>query len=196
MIVHLTGTLIAKEPNRCAIDVAGVGYGVAITLTAFGALPEAGATVSLPVHTYVREDQLTLYGFASAAERALFLKLIGVSGVGPKTAMGILSGLPNADLVAAIAAGDAARLATVPGVGKKTAERMIVELKDALTREQPFIPGAAAGPASVRDDALSALTNLGYPRAVAENALKKVAGSSTMSVEEAIRSALRELCRA
>ncbi len=187
-----------KEPNRCTIDVSGVGYGVLISLGTYGTLPDAGSEVSLPVHTYVREDQLVLFGFASAEERTLFLKLISISGVGPKTAMAILSGLPPHDLVQAIAGGDVAKLSTVPGVGKKTAERMVVELKDSIGRDVK-IASASAGRGrvdSIKEDALSALLNLGYQRAVAENVLKKSEWTENITVEEALRSALRELCRA
>lgn len=196
MISQLTGTLLEKEPHHCTIDVGGVGYGVCVSLSTYGSLPELGVRVTLPIHTYVREDQLVLFGFATADERTLFLKLIAISGVGPKTAMGILSGLPPAELVEAIGRGDAARLATVPGVGKKTAERMIVELKDSLTRDLR-LTHLAACPAfpAVRDDALSALINLGYAKPVAEAALNKAGCSDEMSVEAAIRAALKELCR-
>ncbi|MFA5812388.1 MAG: Holliday junction branch migration protein RuvA, partial [bacterium] len=190
--------LMHKEPSRCALDVGGVGYGVNISISTFGALSDVGSQVSMPVHTYVREDQLVLYGFASPEERALFLKLIAISGVGPKTAMSILSGLPPSELVDAIASGDVARISTIPGVGKKTAERMVVELKDALGREAKmfYVNGSQSRTDSVREDALSALQNLGYPRAIAENALKKNTWSDSITVEEVLRMALRELCRA
>lgn len=196
MISQLTGTLLEKQPNHCIIDVGGVGYGVHVSLSTYGALPEPGGRVTLPIHTYVREDQLVLFGFATAEERTLFLKLISISGVGPKTAMGILSGLPPAELVEAISRGDAAKLSTVPGVGKKTAERMIVELKDSLAREVQLLRASASSSfPAVRDDALSALINLGYARPVADAALNKAGCSDEMSVEAAIRAALKELCR-
>ena len=197
MIVHLTGTLLAKEPHRCVIDVGGVGYGVSVSLSTFGMLPEAGGPVSLPIYTYVREDQLVLYGFAEELERGLFLKLIGISGVGPKTAIAILSGLPPIDLVDAIRNGDHGRLSSIPGVGKKTAERMIVELRDVLAREgktsalRPGLPQS-----SFREEVLSALTNLGYKRPFAEAALAKAAVGEGTTIEAALRAALKELCRA
>jgi holliday junction DNA helicase RuvA len=197
MIVHLTGTLVQKEPHHCVIDVGGVGYGVHLSLSTYTALPEEGSRVSLPIYTYVREDALLLYGFAEARERALFQRLIGISGVGPKTAMAILSGLPPAELSDAIARGDQARLSSIPGVGRKTAERMIVELKDVLAREGralPSQPGVRSG--LLREEVLSALTNLGYKLPVAEAALAKATLGEGTTVEAAIRATLKELCRA
>jgi holliday junction DNA helicase RuvA len=197
MIVHLTGTLLQKEPSHCVVDVGGVGYGVSVSLATYGVLPEAGQPVSLPIHTHVREDQLTLFGFASGLERSLFQKLIGVSGVGPKTALAILSGLPPSDLIEAIGGGDAARLCTIPGIGKKTAERMVVELRDALARDHKLTSSQARSEgAGLREDALSALVNLGYARPVAEKAIEKAKPGETTKVEEVIRGALKELCRA
>lgn len=196
MIVQLTGRLFQKEPNQCVIDVGGVGYGVHVSLSTLSALPELGTQISLPIYTYVREDQLVLFGFATAEERLLFLKLISISGVGPKTAMGILSGLPPAELIEAISRGDSAKISTVPGVGKKTAERMIVELKDSLARDVKLTHLGGIAPQNViRDDALSALINLGYAKPIAEAALKKTGCSEEMTVETAIRAALKELCR-
>ena len=197
MISYLTGRLLSKEPGRCVIDVGGVGYGLNISLGSLGELPEPGETVSLNVHTYVREDQLVLYGFATAKERTIFQKLIGISGVGPKIALAMLSGLTPEDIVEAVAARDGARLATIPGIGKKIADRLIVELGDQLSREFPsHAAEGTAKPRGLIDDAVSALQNLGYPRSVAENALKRAQISATMKVEEAIRMALRELCKA
>ena len=196
MISQLTGTLISKAPDGCVIDVGGVGYGVVVSLGTFAALPDAGARMTLVIHTHVREDQLLLYGFSTPEERTIFQRLIGVSGVGPKTALAILSGLPAHHLVDAIAAEDKARLSTIPGVGKKTAERIIIELKDRLARDVALSPGAApAGPARLREDAVSALTNLGYGRPIAEEALRKIKWTDGMPLEDAIRAALKELCR-
>lgn len=196
MIAHLTGTLAAKAPDRCVIDVGGVGYGILVSLTTFAALPETGQRASLVIHTHVREDQLLLYGFASPEERLLFQRLIGVSGVGPKTALAILSGLPAEHLVEAIGSEDRARLSTIPGVGKKTAERIIMELKDRIARDVPCAsPGPATSRGRMHEDAVSALVNLGYPRLVAEGALRKITWSDGMPLEEAIRAALKELCR-
>ncbi|MFH0800586.1 MAG: Holliday junction branch migration protein RuvA [Pseudomonadota bacterium] len=195
MIAYLTGTLASKSPDHCVIDVGGVGYRVLVSLTTFSSLPEIGAKASVNVHTHVREDQLSLFGFATADEKTLFQRLISISGVGPKTALAILSGIPASDLVQAIAGEDRARLSTIPGIGKKTAERIIIELKDKLAREMPL---AAAG-YSVRgrayEDAVSALTNLGYQRAVAETALRKAGWSDNQPIEDSIRAALKELCR-
>jgi Holliday junction DNA helicase RuvA len=197
MIVHLTGTLRAKEPSHCIVDVGGVGYGVHVSLTTFGELPENGTSVSLPIYTYVREDQLVLYGFNSSEERLLFQRLIAVSGVGPRTALAVLSGLPPVELARAISQSDSARLTTIPGIGRKTAERMIVELKDTLGRELAALSPQGASPVPrIQNDTLSALTNLGYPRAAAERAITKAGITESMLIEEAIRLALKELCRA
>lgn len=197
MIANLTGTLAAKSPDHCVIDVGGVGYGVHVSLTTFSTLPATGASASLAIHTHVREDQLILYGFATPEEKTLFQRLIAVSGVGPKTALAVLSGIPAGQLAQAIAGHDWARLATIPGIGKKTAERIIVELGDRILRDVPSSAAASAGTEGHRlhDEALSALVNLGYARHVAERALGKIEWSSAPSLEEAIRSALKELCR-
>lgn len=196
MIAHLTGTLLAKAPDHCVVDVSGVGYSVHISLSTYASLPEIGTTSKLSIHTHVREDQLLLYGFATPEEKAIFQRLITISGVGPKTALSILSGIPVAHLIEAISQEDRARLGTIPGIGKKTAERIIIELKDRLAKE---FPGGALSPVSERgrayEDAVSALTNLGYTRPVADNALKKIKWSDTMAIEEAIKMALKELCR-
>jgi Holliday junction DNA helicase RuvA len=196
MIVNLSGVLLEKEPGHCVVDVGGVGYGVRVSLSTFGQLPNAGEEVKLPIHTYVREDQLVLYGFATAGERALFCKLISISGVGPKLALAVLSGLPPDDLVEAIGSGDAARLSGIPGIGKKTASRMIVELKGMLPDDLRIGGGASGATRSIRGDAVSALMNLGYPKAHAESALDKVELTDETSIEEAIRTGLKELCKA
>jgi Holliday junction DNA helicase RuvA len=196
MIVQLTGRLVHKEPGSCVIDVGGVGYGVVVSLHAFASLPESGSSVCMPVHTHVREDQLLLYGFQSAEERSLFRKLIAVGGIGPKTAMAVLSGLPPPDLVEAISRGDSARLSTIPGIGRKTAERMIVELRDMLAREpRAYAGGEAAAGLGVREGAISALMNLGYARPVADGALRRSKIPDGAPIEEVIKVALRELCR-
>lgn len=196
MIVQLTGILASKAPDSCVIDVGGVGYGVLVSLTTFASLPESGEKASLSIYTHVREDQFVLYGFSSPHERLLFQRLIGVSGVGPKTALAILSGIPASNLVDAIGSEDRLRLSTIPGVGKKTAERIIVELKDRISKDAAF---SSAQPATSRgrlhEDAVSALTNLGYARAVAEEAIRKSGLSDGMPIEDLIRSALKELCR-
>jgi len=172
MIAHLRGKLIHKEPGQAIVEAAGVGYDVAISVPTFTALPSLGAETSLHVHTQVSEDQIALFGFLDRQEKRLFERLITVSGVGPKLAIKILSGLSPERTVQAIRAQDHAQLTRIPGVGKKLAERLVVELKDKL---EDFAvaptPGAVAGPAV--DDVFSALTNLGYQRPAAENAIEQ-----------------------
>ena len=168
MIAHLRGKLAQKDPARVIVDVNGVGYEVFIPLTTFTALPATGSEVSIDVHTHVREDIIALYGFSTRRERTIFEKLMTISGIGPKLAMTILSGGSVEDLVSAIKRSDLARLTAIPGVGKKTAERIILELKDKL---QEFAE-APARPA-VESDVLSALENLGYLRAHAEAATRR-----------------------
>ena len=172
MIARLRGKLAEKEPSRVVIDVGGVGYEVFIPTTTFTAMPNAGAEVSLDIHTHVREDALSLYGFSSRQERRVFERLISISGIGPKLAVTILSGGSVEGLVGAIRRGDLARLTSIPGVGKKTAERIVVELKDKLQEftEEPAKP-------VVETDVLSALENLGYSRPMAEAAVRRAANS-------------------
>lgn len=168
MIAHLRGRLARKDPARVIVDVNGVGYEVFIPLTTFTALPDAGTDVSIDVHTHVREDVIALYGFSTRRERSIFEKLMTISGIGPKLAVTILSGGSVEDLVGAIKRGDLARLTAIPGVGKKTGERIILELRDKF---QDF---AEAQPkSSAEGDVLSALENLGYNRALAESALRR-----------------------
>jgi Holliday junction DNA helicase RuvA len=175
MIAHLRGAVLEKSPGRVVVDCAGVGYEAAVSIPTFAALPEPGATVSLFIHTHVREDQLALYGFSSMNEKRLFEKLLGISGVGPRLALTILSGLEPDRLIAAIRSSDHAMLTRIPGVGKKTAERVTLELKDKLEHLAGGVPivSAATGGA-VGGDVLSALENLGYPRPAAEKAVAKV----------------------
>jgi Holliday junction DNA helicase RuvA len=168
VIAHLRGKLAQKDPARVIVDVNGVGYEVFVPLTTFAALPEAGYEVSIDIHTHVREDLIALYGFSTRRERTIFEKLMTISGIGPKLAVTILSGGSVEDLVTAIKRSDLARLTAIPGVGKKTAERIVLELKDKL---QDFAEGPARS--SVEVDVLSALENLGYNRAVAEGALAR-----------------------
>ena len=168
MIAHLRGRLARKDPARVIVDVNGVGYEVFIPLTTFSALPENGSEVSMDIHTHVREDVIALYGFSTRRERAIFEKLMTISGIGPKLAVTILSGGSVEDLAGAIKRGDLARLTAIPGVGKKTAERIILELKDKL---QDF--AEAQTKSGVEVDVLSALENLGYNRALAESALRR-----------------------
>jgi len=170
VIARLRGKLAEKEPARVVIDVGGVGYEVFIPTTTFTAMPNAGAEVSLDIHTHVREDALSLYGFSSRQERRVFERLISISGIGPKLAVTILSGGSVEGLVGAIRRGDLARLTSIPGVGKKTAERIVVELRDKLQEftEEPAKP-------VVETDVLSALENLGYSRPMAEAAVRRAA---------------------
>lgn len=193
MIAQLEGTLVEKAPDAIVVDVHGVGYELRVPLSTFFALPDEGKVVRLRVHTHVREDAFWLFGFATDLERALFRLLLGASGVGPKLALAILSGLSVERLVAALRAGDLAALVGIPGVGKKTAERMVVELRDRVGALE--LAPEPAGPA--RDDvsasAESALVNLGYPRAHAEKAVRRALESLPESpgLEALIKEALR-----
>ena len=175
MIARLSGKLVEKHPTRLVVDVHGVGYDVQVPLSTFYHLPEPGADVTLRIHTHVREDALALFGFATPLELQVFERLIAISGIGPKLALAVLSGIDPADLVRAVHAGDVGRLTLIPGVGKKTAERIGLELKDRLP--QPFaselgaLTGVPAGEATLRADLVSALLNLGYHRALVEKAV-------------------------
>jgi Holliday junction DNA helicase RuvA len=177
LIARLSGTLHEKTPERVIIDVQGVGYDVRVPLSTYGSLPAIGAEVRLLVHTHVREDAISLYGFATSRERYLFEKMIGVSGVGPRLAIALLSGLPPEDLREAIRGGEVARLCKVPGVGRKTAERLVVDLRDKMEDTDKKERGrgkgadAAEGPSALAADVLSALVNLGYPARDAERAV-------------------------
>lgn len=175
MIAHLRGKLIAKSPNQVIVEAGGVGYELAISIPTFSAMPALNAEVALHVHTHVREDALALYGFARRDEKQLFEKLIAVSGIGPKLGITILSGMATEAMVAAIRGNDVVSLTRIPGVGKKTAERMVLELRDKLDQ----FAAAPARPAvsAVEEDVLSALVNLGYPRAAVERALVKIGGN-------------------
>jgi Holliday junction DNA helicase RuvA len=183
MIAHLRGTLLEKHPNSVVVDVSGVGYEVTIPVSTFTTLPETGKEVSLRVHTHVREDAILLFGFTAVGEKQLFERLISVTGIGPKLGITVLSGLAANDLAAAIRSGQTDRLVRIPGVGKKTAERIVLELRDKL--EGVGLPAAAAAiPAEkpavmtgVEQDVLSALMNLGCQRAAAEAAIRKAAGA-------------------
>ncbi len=169
MIAHLRGRLIEKETSRVVVDVNGVGYEVFVPLTTFSALPDRGGDVSIDIHTHVREDIIALYGFSTRRERTIFEKLMSISGIGPKLAVTILSGGSVDELVGAIKRNDLARLTAIPGVGKKTAERIVVELRDKL---QDFAV-VAADKTGVESDVLSALENLGYNRPLAESAIRR-----------------------
>jgi Holliday junction DNA helicase RuvA len=176
-----------------------VGYDVAVPLSTFYGLGEVGADLSLRIHTHVREDMLALYGFATSLELDLFERLIGVSGIGPKVALAVLSGIEPPELVKAIERGDVARLTAIPGIGKKTSERLVVELRDRLPKVVPPAPVASPGetaPSLVRDDVLSALVNLGYHRPLAEKAVDAaLAGAHDAGFERTLKHALRELAK-
>jgi len=196
MIARLAGTLVEKAPERLVIDVGGVGYAVAVSLQTFTDLPAAGHAVTLLIHTEVREDAFELFGFGNPRERALFHLLRKVKGLGPRTCLNVLSGMPAAELIAIVAAGDAARLQTIPGVGKRFAERIVVECRDKAAAiadtngAPPRLPIAEA--VSPDDEAVSALVNLGYKRPEAEQAVRRVAEPGA-SLEDVIREALRGL---
>jgi Holliday junction DNA helicase RuvA len=171
MIAHLRGRLLAKHPNQAIVETGGVGYDVTISVPTFSELPGTGSEVTLHIHTHVREDALALYGFLRPTEKQIFEKLISVSGIGPKLAITILSGMPADEMAGAIRSNDVAKLTRIPGIGKKTAERMVLELRDKLPKE---VLGEAAAPPPVsplEEDVLSALMNLGYQRSAAERAL-------------------------
>jgi holliday junction DNA helicase RuvA len=176
VIAHLRGRLIAKHPNQAIVEAGGVGYDVVITVPAFSELPATGTEVALHIHTHVREDALALYGFLRAEEKQLFEKLITVSGIGPKLAITILSGMATSDMVGAIRGNDLARLTKIPGIGRKTAERMCVELRDKL--EGFGEVQAAVSHSAAEEDVISALTNLGYQRGLAEKAVERAVQSA------------------
>jgi len=199
MIGQLRGHLLAKKPNLVLVDVHGVAYEVHIPVTTFYDLPGEGGEVVLKIHTHVREDALLLYGFGAQREKDFFLKLLSISGVGPKVAIAILSGARVDELAAAVSTGDLPRLTRIPGVGRKTAERMVLELKAHMT---PFLIAEAAAAAAeprrsdgLQDDVLSALVNLGYGRPAAEKALAETvrAGECQCTFEEMLRQSLRRL---
>ena len=202
MIAHLRGSILEKHPNRIVIDVNGVGYDVFVPLSTFYGLGDPGAGIALRIHTHVREEAFVLYGFATPLEQELFERLIGVSGIGPKLALAVLSGIEPQDFIRAIERGDLARLTAIPGVGKKTSERIVLELKDRLPRGQvaDALGGveAAAGPA-LRGDVVSALVNLGYHRPLAEKAaeaaIKTIGSGADAGFERALKQALREVAK-
>lgn len=196
MIAYLRGRLFEKHPNRLIVDVDGVGYDVFVPLSTFYGLGEAGSPIALRVHTHVREDALTLYGFATRLEQDVFERLIGISGIGPKLALAVLSGIETPELVRAIERADVARLTAIPGVGKKTAERLVLELKDRLPRPPPETALGEAPVTARRDDLLSALINLGYHRPLAERAVESALRSATDGdFEQHLKSALREIAK-
>ena len=194
MIARLFGRVADKQPNRLIVDVSGVGYDVQVPLSTFYVSADVGGEMALRIHTHVREDQLALYGFATDVELMMFERLIGISGIGPKLALAVLSGIEPRELAGAIQRNDLARLTAIPGVGKKTAERICVELRDRLPKA---IEAAAASPAdALRDDLASALVNLGYHRQAIDKSLDKLlANTPAPRFEDALRSALKDLSR-
>jgi Holliday junction DNA helicase RuvA len=171
MIAHLRGKLLSKHPNQAIVETGGVGYDVTISVPTFSDLPALGSEVALHIHTHVREDALALYGFLRSSEKLLFEKLITVSGIGPKLAITILSGMAADEMVGAIRGNDVAKLTRIPGIGRKTAERMVLELRDKLPEVGPATAVAMPAVSATEEDVLSALVNLGYQRAAAEKAL-------------------------
>jgi Holliday junction DNA helicase RuvA len=199
MIARVAGTLVEKTPGRIIVDVHGVGYDLQVPLSTFYVVGEEGAPVALRVHTHVREDVIALYGFATGLEQDLFERLISISGIGPKLALAVLSGMEPPDLVRAIKAQDVPRLTSIPGIGKKTAERIGLELKDRLPQSLQAAADAAKPPApedQLSADLLSALLNLGYQRHLSEKAIAKVmSGNPTATFEAALREVLRAFMR-
>jgi Holliday junction DNA helicase RuvA len=201
MIALLTGRLAFKAPSHLALDVQGVGYEVFIPLSTYYNLPNVQDSLTLSIHTHVREDAIQLFGFSTPQEKEAFVLLLSVSGIGPKSALGILSALPVSDLVSAIQSGDVEKLETVPGIGKKSAGRLVLELKDKLTKLHPaLVPSDAQllkGRDEQFDDALSALTNLGYRTSDAKEALKAAQQlrSGPLTLQELIRESLKKLAR-
>jgi len=181
----LRGRLVEKSPNRVIVECAGVGYEAAISVATFTVLPAEGAEARLYIHTHVREDQIALFGFAEAEEKRLFEKLLTISGIGPKLAITVLSGIDSARLVGAIRAGDHATLTRIPGIGKKTAERVVLELKDKLDDMATApVAGGVVSHGTTADDVLSAMVNLGYARPAAEKAVEAVLAKQPELKEE------------
>jgi holliday junction DNA helicase RuvA len=200
LIAHLRGRISEKHPNRVIVDVGGVGYDVFVPLSTFYGMGEPGTDIALRIHTHVREDALQLFGFATSLEQELFERLIGVSGIGPKVALAVLSGIEPKELIRAIERGDLVRLTAIPGVGKKTSERIVLELKDRLPRvsaEAVAIGGNGDATATpTEDDVVSALVNLGYHRPLAEKAAASaVRIAPDAGFERTLKQALRELAK-
>lgn len=199
MIGFLRGRVADKQPNKLIVDVQGVGYDVSVPLSTFYDVGDEGAEIALRIYTHVREDALQLYGFLTELERQLFERLIGISGIGPKLAIAVLSGMDPRELLAAVQRGDVARLTAIPGVGKKTSERIVLELKDRLAQMSGGAPAEAApvhGADRLRGDLLSALQNLGYHRPQAEKAVdSSLQTMADPTFEQALKAALRELMR-
>jgi holliday junction DNA helicase RuvA len=193
MIAHLRGKLISKHPNQAIVEAAGVGYEVNISIPTFSTLPALGAEVALFVHTHVREDTLSLFGFLRSEEKQLFERLISVSGIGPRLAITILSGMPADAMIASIKGNNIAALTRIPGIGKKTAERMVLELRDKL--DHFGVPDAAAAASPVEEDVISALVNLGYQRSLAEKTLSRLGTAAGEPFDGLFRKALAALAK-
>jgi Holliday junction DNA helicase RuvA len=200
MIAYLSGRLLIKQPNQLIVDVNGVGYEVTIPLSTYYETGEIGSPVQLQVYTHVREDTIALFGFKTVREKSLFEHLISVSGIGPKLGITILSGMSSEELIPAIREGNLAKLTSIPGVGKKTAERLVVELRDKLMRFEALSTTVSAEGApfsNAQEDVLSALVNLGYPKNMAEKALQKALSvkSAEQGFESLLKSVLQHLSR-
>lgn len=194
MIAHLRGKLISKHPNQAIVEAGGVGYDVVISVPTFSELPGLNAEVSFFIHTHVREDALALFGFLRAQEKQLFERLLSVSGIGPKLAITILSGMPADAMVAAIKGNNVPSLTRIPGIGKKTAERMVLELRDKLDAFGVSAEAVAAA-SPVEEDVISALVNLGYQRPVAEKALARLGNVAGESFDGLFRKAMAALAK-
>jgi Holliday junction DNA helicase RuvA len=196
LIAHLRGKVLSKEAPTVVLDVQGVGYEVLVTVPTYSAIAEPGGEAAMFIHTHVREDQLALFGFSTHDEKRLFERLISVSGIGPKLAITVLSGMPAEQLVAHLRSGETAKLTKVPGIGKKTAERMVLELRDKLADFTAAAPRAEAPQLPVGEDVLSALLNLGYQRAAAEKATEAAVETNGQTTFEVVfRAALAQLTR-
>lgn len=195
MIASLTGKIQVKSANQMIVNVGGVGYHLHISANTFYELPEVGAEVSLQVHTHLREDQLSLYGFLATEEKELFQQLIKISGIGPKVALNILSGLSHRDFIDTVQGQDLTRLTAIPGIGKKTAERILLDLKDRLKIQLGSTTATGLNGKVVFQDTLSALVNLGYSKSEAEKSLTRLPWNTHMELEAAIKQALQILTR-
>jgi len=193
MIAHIRGKLISKHPNQAIVEAGGVGYDVTISIPTFSGLPSLGSEISLFIYTHVREDALSLFGFLRAEDKQLFEKLLSVSGIGPKLAITILSGMPADNMVAAIKSNNVAALTRIPGIGKKTAERMVLELRDKLDSFGAAPTVVAASP--VEEDVISALVNLGYQRGIVEKTLGQLTKTADESFDALFRKSLAALAK-
>ena len=199
MIAHIQGLLHSKSPEYLIIDVDGIGYQVQVPLSTFYDLPDVGNSVALHIHTHVREDALQLYGFQSPEEKALFVRLMSIAGIGPRLAVNILSGITPAELAESLSQGNLARLISIPGVGRKTAERIMVEMRDKLPTlavdHGVTVPARTAATGAMMEDALSALLNLGYKKGMAQRAIDQAQQrlQGEMTLERLLKESLREL---